>query len=432
MNTLWSTDIKMPEFPALEGDTSTDVLIIGGGMAGILCARALKERGIDSLLVEGKRIGSGITKGTTAVITAQHDLLYGSLTADFGQVKARAYLQANLEAVERFKKLASELDCDFEIRPSYIYSLTDKSKMEREAATVRRLGFPAEFVKSIPLPFPIAGAVKFPEQAQFHPLKFIAGLAPTLNIRENTFVSAIKDGRAYTNRGTITAGRIIVATHFPFKNSRGLYFMKLYQQRSYVIALEGAAETHGTYVDNAENGLYFRNYGDLLLIGGGDHRTGKSVCGFEPLRDFAKRQYPAAREKFAWATQDCMSLDGLPYIGSYWRGAENLYVLTGFNEWGMTSAMAGAAILADTLAGTRSAYAALFAPDRSMLHKQLLSNIAISFGNLLLPTVRRCPHMGCALKWNAEEQSWDCECHGSRFDRNGRLIDNPAMKDGRV
>ena len=432
LNSLWNTDIKMPEFSALEGDTSVDVLIIGGGMAGILCAWALKQRGIYCLLVEGSKIGSGITKGTTAVITAQHDQLYVRLAENFGETKARTYLKANLEAVERFKMLASELACDFEIRPSYIFSQTDKSKMEKEAATVRRLGFPAEFVQEIPLPFPIAGAVKFPEQAQFHPLKFIAELAPTLNIRENTFVTKIKDGRTYTNRGTISSGRIIVATHFPFKNSRGFYFMKLYQQRSYVIALEGAAEIDGAYVEDAENGLYFRTYGDLLLVGGGDHRTGKSGGGLEPLRDFAKRYYPAAREKYAWATQDCMSLDSMPYIGPYWSGAEDTFVLTGFSEWGMTSSMVGAAILSDTLTGEKSEYSELFSPQRSILHKQLLSNIAISFGNLILPKTRRCPHMGCALKWNAEEQSWDCECHGSRFDKNGHLIDNPAMKDGRV
>ena len=432
MDTIWSTGIEMPEFPALEGDVSTDVLIIGGGMAGILCALELKERGIDCLLVEGKKIGSGATKGTTAVITAQHDALYSSLAENFGEATAKAYLQANLEAVARFKELATRISCDFETRPSYIFSKIDRTKMEEEATTVRRLGFPAEFVRDIPLSFAIAGAVKFPKQAQFHPFKFIAQLAPTLNIRENTFVTAIKNGCAYTNRGKITAKHTIVATHFPFINSRGLFFMKLYQQRSYVIALEGAPEIGGSYVDNAENGLYFRNYGDLLLIGGGDHRTGKRGGGFEPLREFAERYYPSAREKFAWAAQDCMSLDALPYIGSYFRGADDLFVLTGFNEWGMSSAMVGASILADRLAGVQNAYSALFKPQRSLLYSQLLSNIGTDLGSFLFPTAKRCSHMGCALKWNGEEQSWDCKCHGSRFDRNGRLIDNPAMKDGWV
>jgi len=202
LDTIWSTGIEMPEFPALEGDVSTDVLIIGGGMAGILCALELKERGIDCLLVEGKKIGGGATKGTTAVITAQHDALYSSLAENFGQAKAKAYLQANLEAVARFKELATRISCDFETRPSYIFSKTDRTKMEEEAATVRRLGFPAEFVRDIPLPFAIAGAVKFPKQAQFHPFKFIAQLAPTLNIRENTFVIQIQHIDSYS-RGPI-------------------------------------------------------------------------------------------------------------------------------------------------------------------------------------------------------------------------------------
>jgi len=429
---LWSQNVNIQRFPALEKNAAADVLIIGGGMAGILCALILKERGIPYLLVEGQRIGCKITKGTTAVITAQHDTLYSDLVTNAGVDKARQYLNANLAAVEDFRRLSKEIPCDFENKPSVIYSRTDGEKMRKEAKAVQNLGFEAEYSQEIDLPVKIAGSVRFPNQGQFHPLKFIAGTAPALKIFEDTFVRDIEEGKAYTDRGVIRAKKIIVATHFPFINRHGLYFAKMYQQRSYVIALEGAQDLGGTYVDYAENGLYFRNYQNLLLIGGGDHRTGKQGGAYRPLRGFAKKHYPNAIEKFAWATQDCMSLDGVPYIGQYSSRFKNVYTLTGFNGWGMTSSMLGAKILADMVEGRQNPYAEVFCPSRSMAKMQLLSNLGETTVSLLTPTTKRCSHLGCALKWNPVEHTWDCPCHGSRFDEHGGLIDNPAMKNSNV
>ena len=430
MEYLCTRDVQRPVRPALEGDVQTEVLVIGGGMAGVLCASFLREAGVDCLLVEGRTIGSGITKGTTAVLTAQHDTLYQDMVAQSGLQRAQLYLQANLHAVELFRKYAK--DCDFEERPSLMYDLRDRQRMEREAAAVRALGFPAEFITEAPLPFSIAGGVRYPGMAQFHPLKFLYEMAKPLEIRENTFVTALEGTTAHTERGTIRAKKVIIATHYPFLNRRGLYFMKLYQKRSFVIALENAPDLGCTIDEAPENGIYLRNYQNLLLVGGGGHRTGKKNGGFSVPRDFARRWFPEAREVLAWANQDCVSLDGVPYIGPYSPNLPDVYVASGFNLWGMTHSMVAAELLTDLVLGRANRFAPAFAPDRPLHKKQLAANLGTTLLSFVTPTGKRCAHLGCALKWNPAERSWDCPCHGSRFDQHGRIIDNPAMKDARV
>jgi glycine/D-amino acid oxidase-like deaminating enzyme len=431
MKHLWTEDIAPPRFPALRENIETDVLVVGGGMAGILCARLLRERGVDCVVAEAAAIGSGVTKGTTAVLTAQHDTLYADLVSQHGESGAKQYLDANLWAVGEFRRRSETIPCDFEERPSVMYARTDRQTLEREAETVRRLGFPAEFVTETPLPFAVAGAVRYPGMAQFHPLKFLYGAAEGLTVYENTFVRRLEGTAARTDGGTIRA-KVVVASHFPFLNGRGLYFMKLYQMRSFVVALENAPDLGGTYVGTAEGDMYFRNYKNLLLVGGGDHRTGTKGGGFPAVRDFVRRRFPEAAEKYAWASQDCMSLDGVPYIGRYSPALPDVLVATGFNEWGMTSSMVAASVLADRIAGRENEFAAVFDPERGMFKKQLFVNLGSTLGHFVLPTAKRCPHLGCALTWNEAEGTWDCPCHGSRFDRHGRLIDNPAMRDARV
>ena len=275
------------------------------------------------------------------------------------------------------------------------------------------------------------GAVCFPHQAQFHPLKLISQLAADLPIYEHTFVERIEDGTAKTAHGSIAAKKIIVTTHFPFLNRHGAYFMKLYQRRSYVLALENAAQVEGMYLDEAQDGLSFRNAGELLLLGGGGHRTGKQGGGWRELKEFAASAYPDSRVRYRWAAQDCMSLDGIPYIGRYSASTPDLYVATGFNKWGMTSSMAAATILCDLVQEKENSWAEVFRPDRSMIKPQLFRNIGESTVNLLTPSLRRCTHLGCALKWNPQEHTWDCPCHGSRFEQDGKRIDNPAKRDAR-
>lgn len=433
MNSIWSDTANIPHFEPLQQDIQTDVLIIGGGMAGILCAHELTLRGEDYVLVEADRLGSGITKNTTAKITSQHGLIYDQLIRRFGIEKARMYLEANQNASEEYRRLCQQIDCDFTEQDAFVYSLDDREKIEKELSALEKLGFAAEFRRQLPLPFRVAGAVKFPKQAQFHPLKFLAAIAPKLNIYEHTRVKELITCSGYTtattDRGTIKAKKIIVCTHFPFLNKHGSYFLKMYQHRSYVIALENAPDINGMYLDEAEKGMSFRNYQNLLLIGGGDHRTGKQGGNWLELSDFAKHHYPDAREKYRWATQDCMTLDGVPYIGQYSKNTPNLYVATGFNKWGMTSSMAAAKLLADMVTQKSNPYAPVFSPSRTILRPQLAVNAFEAVTNLLTISGKRCPHMGCALKWNPQEHSWDCPCHGSRFSKDGKLIDNPSTGD---
>ena len=426
MQSIWTETAQLPQFEPLKQDTKTDVLVIGGGIAGLLCAYFLEQANVPYVLVEADRICGGITKDTTAKITAQHGLIYDKLIQEFGLEKARLYLQANQKALEMYRTLCRTIDCDFQERNSVVYTLDDRQKIEKELEALRKIGFPAKSANALPLPFSVAGAVCFEGQAQFHPLKFLSAIAQELRIYENTRILALKPGTAVTNHGIITAEKIIVATHFPFLNKHGSYFLKLYQHRSYVLALKHRREIQDMYVDASDAGLSFRSFGDLLLLGGGGHRTGKQSGGWRELEAFAGKQYPDSQIAGRWATQDCMTLDGIPYIGQYSMHTPNLYVATGFNKWGMTSAMAAAMLLTDLVLGKQNPYAELFSPSRLILRPQLAINAVESALHLLTPTVPRCPHMGCALKYNRQEHSWDCPCHGSRFTKSGQLIDNPA------
>ncbi|MDO5426062.1 MAG: FAD-dependent oxidoreductase [Eubacteriales bacterium] len=426
MESVWTGSETLPHFQALEGSAKTDVLIIGGGIAGLLCAYFLQEKGVDYLLVEGRTICGGVTGNTTAKITSQHGLIYHKLLKNAGPEKAKQYLEANQNAVKKYFALCQDMDCDFEKKAAFVYSLDDRQKLEDEASALFKLGFPAEIVETRELPIRTAGAVRFPEQAQFHPLKFLAKIAQNLHIYEHTFVKELSPHRAVTERGNIAFQKLIFATHFPIDNKHGLYFLKMYQHRSYVLALENAVKIDGMYVDEAMCGLSFRSYQDFLLLGGGDHRTGKKGGNWQELRNFTVLHYPAAKERYFWAAQDCMTLDGVPYIGQYSPKMPGCFVATGFNKWGMTSAMTAAMILTDLVLENENPYAEVFQPSRNMIKPQLFVNSFEAVKNLLTISEKRCPHLGCALKWNPDEHSWDCPCHGSRFGTGGVLLDNPA------
>jgi len=428
MESIWM-DTPLLTFPQLRSNIKTDVLIIGGGMAGLLCGYQLQRAGISCVISEASTVAGGITKNTTAKITSQHGLCYSRLISQFGAGIAGLYLDANEQALLQLRHLSKRIDCDWKDQDNFIYSTTSPEKLESELTALQDLGYSAEFAESLPLPFPTVGAVKFHKQAQFHPLKFLSAIVPMLTIYEHTPVRQLIKNKAVTDHGSITAENIIVTTHFPFLNKHGSYFLKLYQQRSYAIALEHAPALGGMYLDEAENGLSFRTHQGQLILGGGGHRTGKEGGGWAELEKTSSKFYPEARITHRWATQDCMTLDKIPYIGQYSSKTANLYVATGFNKWGMTSSMVSACLLRDLILNRRNPYAEVFSPSRSMLHPQLGINLMESTVNLLSLSPKRCPHLGCALKWNPQEHSWDCPCHGSRFTEDGRLIDNPATGD---
>ncbi len=429
MKSLWDSNINMPVFPSLEKDIKTDVLIIGGGIAGILAAYFLQKRGVDYVLVEKNRICSGNTQNTTAKITFQHGIIYSKILKEAGLENAQMYLAANKAAFDEYARICNDINCDYEVKDNFVFSVNNRKKLEDELDALEKIGYKADLAESLPLPIKTQGAVCFRNQAQFHPLKFLSVIAHGLNIYENTFVRELTGTQAVTNRGKISAEKIIVTTHFPFINKHGSYFLKLYQHRSYVIALENAQNVGGMYVDENDAGLSFRNHGSLLLLGGGGHKTGKNGGNWNELRTFAENNYPACTEKYYWAAQDCMSLDSMPYIGNYSKNTPNLYTASGFNKWGMTGAMLSAIILSDTVTGKRNEFESLFNPSRSIIKPQLFINGFESAKNLMTFTTKRCPHLGCALKWNKAEHSWDCPCHGSRFSHDGKVLDNPANGD---
>ena len=428
MKSIWEKNAPHIHFDSLNGKKAADVLIIGGGIAGILCAYKLKNAGVDCILAEAANICGGITQNTTAKITLGHGLIYSKLIKIYGKDMARHYLEAQIRAGREYARLCAGIDCDYQIKDSYVYSAV-REKIKNEADALNLLGVRAEFSDTGEIPVIAAGAVRVRDQAQFHPLKFLYEIAKDLPIYENTKVIDLLPHKAVTNRGEIAYKKLIIATHFPIINKHGGYFLKMYQHRSYVLALESAQNVNGMYVNEADSGLSFRNYGNLLLLGGGGHRTGKKGGCWQELEGFAGRYYKDAKIVGKWSTQDCMTLDGVPYIGQYAKSMPDVYVATGFNKWGMTNAMAAADILCDLICGRPNPYADVFSPSRSVLHPQLAVNALESAVGILTPTTPRCPHLGCALKYNRAEHSWDCPCHGSRFTEHGELIDNPATDD---
>ena len=427
MKSVWQKN-KNPQYKALKGNITADVLIIGGGIAGILCANALKEKNTNYVLLEGKRILSGNTGNTTAKITAGHGLIYHKILKKYGKDTAKKYYHANMMAIEKYKHLSKIYPCDFEQKDLYIYSKNDYKKIHKEFEALRFIGAQVQLVHADELPIVTVGAIKHNNQAQFNPVKLLSSIAENLNIYENSFVTKVSGNTAFCENGSVTFKKVIFASHFPFIDRFGLFFIKMYQHRSYVLALKNAKQLTNMYVDEADDGLSFRNYKDYLLIAGGGGRTGKNNGCFSEVKRISQLYYPNSKIEFEFAAQDCMTLDGMPYIGRYSYFKDNYFVATGFNSWGMTSAMVAADLLCDMIEGRENELSAVFNPLRSIFHPQLLVNAFEAAFNLLTPTVPRCTHIGCALKWNKSEKVWECPCHGSRFSIDGEILDNPTTK----
>lgn len=426
MHSLWSDYADFNSFPELNEDINTDVLIVGGGIAGLLCAYELENRGIDYILIEKNKICSKVSENTTAKVTCQHGLIYGKIVDKYGYEFARMYYEANNNALNKIRLLSKRYTCDFENKTSFVYSMNNEKILHKESEVLSRLGVKSDISYNLRLPFKVKGAVKIQNQGQFNPCMFLSKISRKLKIYENTEAVEYSPGKIKTKRGEIKAKKIIIATHFPIFNNHGGYFIKMYQYRSYVIAINKPVDVEGIYVDEADKGMSFRNYKENFLIGGGGHRTGKNGGCYKELIDFKDKYFPECEITHKWATQDCITLDGIPYIGKYSENVSDLYVITGFNKWGMTNAAAGAEIICDMIEDKNNPFELIYSPQRTSLHPQLFINIGESFLSYIKPIKPRCPHLGCALKYNKEEHTWDCSCHGSRFDEQGVLIDNPS------
>lgn len=425
MDSLWRSTCSLPAFPSLHGSISCEAVVVGGGLCGLLCAFFLQEAGVEVVVLEADRIVSGATQGTTAKITGQHGLIYDRLLTGRGEKAALGYAKAQQRAIDNYDALVRSLaaQCQFERLPAYLYSVGPSEALARECAAAERLGLPASLTGAGALPFPASQALRFDDQAQFHPIHFAAALAKRLDIREQSRVISLGGYGVKTAQGMVRAKHVLVCTHYPIRNVPGFYFARMHQSRSYVLALSGAADVGGMWLDASGSGYSFRNAEGLLLLGGYGHRTGEHpyTSSFRMLREAAREFYPQAREEARWSAQDCMTTDGVPYIGRYARTLPNVYVATGFNKWGMTGSMIAAELLCDLITKKQSyPYADVFKPQR-------WSGVEVTYKIKGKP---KCPHMGCALEWNPDTRTWDCPCHGSRFTRSGHVVSSPATRDG--
>lgn len=388
MNSLWlSENLNNDIFQKLDKDIYTDVCIIGAGIFGLTSAYYLSNSGLKVTVIDKSDIGRKTTGHTTAKITSQHGLFYTYLINTYGEQFAKDYLFANEKAIQNIKNIidTENIKCDFEKQSNFVYT-TNKHEIDnikKEVDCVNCIGFPANFVTKVGLPFEIAGAIQFKNQAQFNPIKYINGLCNCIiknngKIYTNTTVYDVKkDANSFstlTVGGTIHSKYVILASHYPFINFPGIYFFKMYQSTSYVIGIDTKKTLfNGMYITASEPTYSFRtaNYQGkkILLLGGCGHKTGVPVSysqSYATLENYAKQLYPNCEILFRWDTRDCISLDKIPYIGAFSTSFDNFYVGTGFNKWGMTTSNVAANIISDMILGKQNKYAYVF--DSTRVH----------------------------------------------------------------
>ena len=487
----WLTPPEQPGYEALKGDLSAEVAIVGGGIAGITLAYLLYKEGLRPVVLEANRILFGTTGHTTAKITAQHDLIYDKITAQFNKDFAQQYATANESAIREIEKTvrALDIDCDFEPQSAFVFAREEGNirKIRDEVKAASELGIKAEYVESIPFGIPIKAGIRFDHQAQFHPRKYLLALAkyivekgcsiyersPVVDLEENDGAYTLKTA----DGGKVRAQTVVIASHYPFFNKAGMYFARLYVERSYLIAIRAREEYPGGMYISLEVPIHSlrsqrSGQGMLTLVGGAAHKSGQcedTRQNYRSLIDFATKHFTVEDIPFHWSAQDCMTLDGIPYAGHFTSDTPNLYVATGFGKWGMTNATASAMLIRDLITRGRSEWEDVYDPSRFDLASSIKNmvvenaNVAVNLvkgkleplpedmdlapgeGKVVNRDGRRvgvfkdddgslhvvdttCTHMGCELNWNSAEKSWDCPCHGSRFTYDGEIIEGPAVR----
>jgi len=495
MNSYWIDSVPnlISETNSLDKNSTTDVCIVGGGITGLSCAYYLNKHGFNVTVLEKDLLAQKATGNTTAKITSQHGLFYQYLNNSFSKEFAKNYLMANEQAIKNIENIiySENINCDFEKQNSYVFTQSEDevSKIKNETSLLNSLGFPAEYITNISLPIRnILCAIKFPNQAQFHPRKYLAGLCNCLvnrgvKIYENTKVYDIKKGTnsyiTYTKDHTVESKYVILASHYPIINIPGFYFLKMYQESSYLIGVETNKKLFdGMYITSESPTLSFRttNYGNkrLLIVGGSNHKVGANIDlsnSYNFLEIKAKHLYPDCKVVYRWSTQDCISLDKIPYIGEFSNLMPNMYVATGFKKWGMTSSNVAANIITDKILGKNNPHEHVFLSTRfhPIKNNKELGNIvkevtySLAINKLKVPkdtldSIQKddakiieinnkkigvyrdsndnfhmiepvCSHLGCELSWNNLDKSWDCPCHGSKFDYYGHSLYDPSIKD---
>jgi glycine/D-amino acid oxidase-like deaminating enzyme/nitrite reductase/ring-hydroxylating ferredoxin subunit len=461
-----------------------DVAVLGGGIAGLTTALLLKREGARVAVIEAAHVGAGVTGCTTAKVSALQQTVYRALRRRHGADGARVYAQASAASVEMVASIAAEeaIDCDLERRPAFTYAARerDRSTVESEFEAASQAGLPVTLDADVDVPFETYGAVRLENQLQFQPVRYCQGLARAVDgdgsvVVEGTRAVSVDVGspcRVTTDRGQVTADQVVVATHYPLLD-RSLFFARLEPDRSYCIAARIAGTPpQGMSISAGGATRSVRSYGDLLILGGEGHVTGARKATperFAKLEEFARTHWDVIEFTHRWSAQDPSSWDLMPVIGRYHPGSSRLYVASGFHKWGLTSGTFAARIISDLLRGRENPWAERFNPSRvggRGLPKLVEMNARVAadlVGDRLLPALRssvadlavgearvvrdglgktgvyrgedglhavslRCTHLGCLLRWNGAERSWDCPCHGSRFDVDGGVLEGPAVR----
>ncbi len=486
---FWISSTPETNYPALTDDLKVDVVIIGGGMTGISSAYLLAEEGLKVALLEADRILLGTTAHTTAKLTSQHGLIYAQTKQQMGAEKARQYAEANETAIKFVADLIDEkkIECDFSWQSAYVYTQSDDyiQKLQDEQIVASELGIKAYYQNELALPITIKGALRFDNQAQFHPRKYLLALATMIgekggSIFEQSRVVDIQGEGPYsviTDDGKkVTARVVIMASHYPCHNFPELYFTRLYQERAYaVVAKAKEAFPGGMYINAETPTRSLRSLptpdGERILIVGEKHKVGhgKDLSQhYNNLMDFAHELFTVEDFPYRWSTQDCTTLDDIPYVGQMTTDRSNLYIATGYRKWGMTNSTVGGLILRDLIVKGESPWQEVYNPSRfnvasavnfivqnadvgvnfiSGKVKPTEEDISVSPGNAVQADVEghragvykdynnelhivdtTCTHLGCEVQWNDAELSWDCPCHGSRFNVDGKIVEGPAMK----
>jgi glycine/D-amino acid oxidase-like deaminating enzyme/nitrite reductase/ring-hydroxylating ferredoxin subunit len=488
---LWVGTSEVTRFHELHGDLTTDVVVAGAGITGLSTAALLKADGARVVVVEAGRVAAGVTGYTTAKLTVLHGLVFDDLVQAFGEERARTYTDANLAGMATIAELAVRhaIDCDLERRPAYTYT-TDPAmvdKVRAEVSAAQRLGLDAEFTTETDLPYPVEGTIRVADQAQFHPRKYCIGLARAIDgagcaVYEGTRALSVDEqgGRCMvaTDHGTITAGFVVQATHLPFSGSGG-FFARTHAMRSYALSarLDGPAP-QGMYlsVDTPTRSVRSARMDgeEVVILGGEGHKVGQDPDTREryaALEQWARSAFPIRSVDYRWSAQDYIPADHVPFVGRASPASERVLVATGFKKWGMSNGSAAGVMLADRVAGRRNPFADFFdtnrvnarqsvkelvkenanvvkrfVGDRLRTETRSVADLAPGEAAVLVEGSQRvavyrdeagavhavspvCTHMGCTVTWNTAETTWDCPCHGSRFNCDGEVIQGPAVKD---